>query len=202
MRKFNDPHCKTCGAKCCRYPWVVKLDYADKQIIPEELHHSSKCVLWAAAMGTHPGEPTCIALDKDSNRCSIYAIRPDVCKKPPVGGVDCNKARFLFRLPLIGVRELTEDLTNKKDKYFMVYWSEFFNNFDTNIEVNEDKELLSLLGHIRYSTCPEAMPFFKEFIEEVLKDKNEVRPFTSILKGFMRAKKVSERHLLHWKENW
>lgn len=35
----------------------------------------------------------CPFLDVQNNRCLIYATRPEVCKKFPVGGEDCQSCR-------------------------------------------------------------------------------------------------------------
>jgi Fe-S-cluster containining protein len=41
----------------------------------------------------HAADGWCVALDRDSLRCSIYARRPRICRDFAMGGEDCRAER-------------------------------------------------------------------------------------------------------------
>ena len=89
--------CQTCGA-CCSFSdaWPrfsleedAQLDLIPEGFVADDLGgmrcEDGRCSALAGAVGT-------------MTRCTIYAIRPDVCRACMPGGDDCLMARAAFRL--------------------------------------------------------------------------------------------------------
>lgn len=86
------PACAGCG-RCCHL--VVELD-PDTDQVPESLvveHNGVRCL-------DQQGDGACIALDPLTRLCTIYEIRPQVCRDFERGGALC---RQVLRLPALSV---------------------------------------------------------------------------------------------------
>jgi uncharacterized protein len=78
--------CSNCEAVCCRLTVVL---------MPED-----KVPLWLVAeddLGpdtmAKAADGWCVALDRDTMRCSIYEQRPQICRKFSMGGPYCRDER-------------------------------------------------------------------------------------------------------------
>jgi Fe-S-cluster containining protein len=89
--------CTSCGA-CCAYSesWPVFIGDRDAEGIPEELIdlerermqcYADRC---AALVGTIGHQA----------KCSVYAMRPLVCREFEAGSADCLMVRRSFELPV------------------------------------------------------------------------------------------------------
>jgi Fe-S-cluster containining protein len=81
------PPCAGCG-KCCHL--LVELS-SGVDFVPEEFvveHSGVRCM-------DQRGDGACAALDADTNRCTIYEQRPQVCR-------DFNRGSDLCRRILVG----------------------------------------------------------------------------------------------------
>ena len=81
--------CAECNAACCREPWDV--DCGGSVGVPPELTEPG---VWGSPkMRRHPRVACCIALDPETNRCTIYDVRPNVCRNFEVGSEECLDLR-------------------------------------------------------------------------------------------------------------
>lgn len=87
--------CSTCPAACCRL--TVVLGEADAAV-PSELATTRDDGLRVMA---HREDGYCVALGPD-RRCSIYAQRPQVCRRFVMGGAYCRAERELALAALSG----------------------------------------------------------------------------------------------------
>jgi Fe-S-cluster containining protein len=90
--------CQACGA-CCAYssnwPRFSTEDDADLDLIPVELVNER-------ASGMRCDGDRCAALDGrigEATACTIYAVRPEVCRTCMPGDVECTMARKKHGLP-------------------------------------------------------------------------------------------------------
>lgn len=74
--------CESCRACCCRLE-VLLLAGDDP---PPRMTVEDR---WGGAVMRRADDGWCVALDRDSMRCTIYARRPGVCRDYPAGGNDC-----------------------------------------------------------------------------------------------------------------
>lgn len=72
------PNCAACCGLCCRYGKIRLLPEHDAQIIAENQWTETRGVLY---VNRKPGSGACVYLDEGTNRCSIYARRPHVCRQ-------------------------------------------------------------------------------------------------------------------------
>ena len=79
-------HCSSCAAVCCRLTVVLMPD----DHVPERLIAYDAHGLRTMAKAE---DGWCVALDRDTNRCSIYATRPEICRKYAMGGPSCRDER-------------------------------------------------------------------------------------------------------------
>ena len=79
-------HCDSCAAVCCRLTVTLA---ADDQI-PE---HLTTCTDNGVRVMAHGAHGACAALDAVHGTCSIYAIRPAVCRRFVMGGPYCRQLR-------------------------------------------------------------------------------------------------------------
>ena len=98
--------CQACGA-CCSYsrdwPRFTTEDDADLDLIPPSL-------VDAGLAGMRCNGDRCAALVGDvglATSCSIYNVRPDVCRACEPGDDACQIARKRFGLPSLSPRNLT-----------------------------------------------------------------------------------------------
>jgi len=88
------PPCAGCGS-CCHL--VVELAW-DADHVPEEYvveHDGVRCM-------DQRGDGACVALDPISRLCTIYEIRPKVCRDFNRGGALCQKAVSKANATLLG----------------------------------------------------------------------------------------------------
>jgi uncharacterized protein len=78
--------CSDCDAVCCRLTVVL---------MPED-----RIPAWLVAEDDHGPDTMkkghdgwCVALDRESRRCTIYADRPQICRKFSMGGEYCRDER-------------------------------------------------------------------------------------------------------------
>jgi uncharacterized protein len=90
--------CQACGA-CCAYssnwPRFSTEDDADLDLIPVELVNER-------ASGMRCDGDRCAALDGrigEATACTIYAVRPEVCRTCMPGDAECTMAREKHGLP-------------------------------------------------------------------------------------------------------
>ena len=101
-----DNVCLSCGA-CCSYSadWPrfsleddAQLDAIPKRLVAADLSgmrcQGDRCRALAGEVGV-------------ATACTIYALRPDVCRACVPGGEDCNIARRSFGLPDLAEEHLT-----------------------------------------------------------------------------------------------
>ncbi len=84
--------CDTCLASCCRL--LVRLLPGDR--VPGHLLADDDQGLTVMARDR---DGWCIALDRGSLRCTIYAVRPLLCRVFEAGGPECLEERAADGLP-------------------------------------------------------------------------------------------------------
>ncbi len=78
--------CSACEAVCCRLPVLLM---PEDRIPSRYVDHDERGVEIVAK-----GEDGwCAALDRNSMRCTIYELRPWICRGFDVGGYDCREQR-------------------------------------------------------------------------------------------------------------
>ena len=87
--------CKRCGA-CCSVFCIVELTKADKRRIPEFMTESYPLVPGGRMMRADGFVCHELAIVEDKTGCSIYDIRPEVCRKFQPGSELCLKARARY----------------------------------------------------------------------------------------------------------
>jgi Fe-S-cluster containining protein len=93
--------CDSCGACCRTFP--IFAAERDAQREPRIRDEGRRLPLWLATPDWEyqlfplPFHETCCFLDGD-NRCTIYASRPDVCRRFEAGSEQCEEARRLCGL--------------------------------------------------------------------------------------------------------
>ena len=78
--------CQHCAACCCRMPVLV---LGDPQV-PERYVREDESGLAFMAQGD---DGWCVALDRNTLRCTIYEWRPQICRDFAMGGLDCQDIR-------------------------------------------------------------------------------------------------------------
>ena len=89
-------HCSHCAAVCCRLRVIV--GPADQ--VPRNLTTADAegLVMMARAQ-----EGWCVALDRPSKRCTIYATRPGACQRFTMGAGFCRAVRMDFDAHFPGI---------------------------------------------------------------------------------------------------
>jgi Fe-S-cluster containining protein len=94
--------CDNCGACCKTFPIFAANGDADREprIRSETLKLANHIATpdYAYRLFPLPFHETCCFLDTDS-RCTIYASRPDVCRRFAAGSEQCQEARRRVGLP-------------------------------------------------------------------------------------------------------
>lgn len=85
--------CSTCRACCCRLEVLL----ADEDDVPEAMVARDR---WGGSVLARLEDGFCVALDRASHRCTIYARRPQVCRDYAVGDHDCLVERAAAGLPV------------------------------------------------------------------------------------------------------
>ena len=81
-----DIDCSHCAACCCRMPVLVICD----PDVPERFTEEDESGMTFMAQGE---DGWCVALDRNTLRCTIYEIRPQICRDFDMGGIDCQEIR-------------------------------------------------------------------------------------------------------------
>ncbi|MEJ2407553.1 MAG: YkgJ family cysteine cluster protein [Candidatus Thiodiazotropha sp.] len=81
-RKPEAVSCATCTAICCRMQVLLIGDSA----VPEEMTEWSD---WGGQVMRRLDDGWCIAVDRETMRCTIYEQRPGVCRDYEMGGSEC-----------------------------------------------------------------------------------------------------------------
>ena len=88
--------CDGCGACCKTFPVLVSIgDSARESRIKQEarqLPEWQRTEEWEYQLHPLPFLPACPFLAVD-NRCSVYATRPNPCRRFRAGSKECNEAR-------------------------------------------------------------------------------------------------------------
>lgn len=87
-----DVTCDTCQAVCCRMQVLLIGDNR----VPDALTESAD---WGGQVMRRLDDGWCAALDRNTMRCTIYAVRPQVCRDYQMGGGDCIEERLAFSRP-------------------------------------------------------------------------------------------------------
>ena len=78
--------CSSCEAVCCRLTVVLM----PEDRVPEWLTTRDDHGMETMAKGE---DGWCVALDRNTHRCTIYAERPGICRKYAMGGPSCRDER-------------------------------------------------------------------------------------------------------------
>lgn len=78
--------CAACEAICCRLEVLLLTDTG----VPDEYIEKDK---WGAMSMARAKNGWCAALDQKSRLCTIYELRPWVCREYQMGGVECVSER-------------------------------------------------------------------------------------------------------------
>jgi Fe-S-cluster containining protein len=78
--------CDTCRACCCKLE-VILMGEDD---VPRHLTRQDQ---WGGEVMRRLDDGWCVALDRDTQLCTIYERRPGVCRDYLMGGVECAEER-------------------------------------------------------------------------------------------------------------
>lgn len=100
--------CNGCGACCRTFPILVSIGDARREprIVREarQLPEWQRSEEWEYQLHPLPFLLACPFLAAD-NQCSVYATRPDPCRRFPAGSRDCSEARAR-----VGLKPLHESI--------------------------------------------------------------------------------------------
>lgn len=85
--------CETCRAACCQLE--VMLLAGDDDVPPQFIQRDD----WGGEVMRRLDDGWCAALDRRSMRCTIYAVRPLICREYELGDYDCLIQRE--RIPIL-----------------------------------------------------------------------------------------------------
>lgn len=88
----TDITCATCLACCCRLE-VMLIDDPD---VPERFIAVDD---WGGRTMARLDDGWCAALNRDTLLCSIYPVRPLICREFATGSDDCIEERLVIRDP-------------------------------------------------------------------------------------------------------
>ena len=86
--------CGTCKACCCRLEVILM----DEDNPPEEFVERDR---WGGQVMARLEDGFCVALDRVTSRCTIYAQRPGVCRDFAAGSDDCLTEREVLPIPIV-----------------------------------------------------------------------------------------------------
>lgn len=78
--------CSRCEATCCRLTVYVMSDDPTPAHLVDQDEHGMDVM-------RRLDDGWCTALDRQTMRCTIYALRPQVCRDFEMGGGDCRNVR-------------------------------------------------------------------------------------------------------------
>ena len=87
--------CSTCEACCCKLEVILMGD----DEIPRHLTREDQ---WGGEVMRRLDDGWCIALNRDTQLCTIYERRPGVCREYLMGGIECAEERA--HLDALGAR--------------------------------------------------------------------------------------------------
>ncbi len=100
--------CDGCGACCRTFPIFASETDAQREpriaVEGRQLSGWLATEQWTYQLFPLPFHETCCFLDGD-NRCTIYATRPDVCRRFEPGSDQCQEARRECGLPVLQAKE-------------------------------------------------------------------------------------------------
>lgn len=88
--------CSHCEATCCRLTVYVMSDDPTPEWLIDQDEHGMDVM-------RRLDDGWCAALDREAMCCSIYALRPQVCRDFDMGGADCRQVRSNDRSLAIAV---------------------------------------------------------------------------------------------------
>ena len=89
--------CSRCEATCCRLTVYVMADDPTPDYLVDQDENGMDVM-------RRLDDGWCTALDRNTMSCSIYALRPQVCRDFDMGGLDCREVRAHERLIPISIR--------------------------------------------------------------------------------------------------
>ncbi|EKM97153.1 Fe-S-cluster oxidoreductase [Stutzerimonas degradans] len=78
--------CSSCAACCCRLEVLL---FGERDVPARFIDIDA----WGAQVMRRLDDGWCAALDRDSMRCTIYAVRPLICREFELGSADCLEER-------------------------------------------------------------------------------------------------------------
>lgn len=78
--------CSTCAACCCQLEVML---LGDRDVPPRFIDTDP----WGGEVMRRLDDGWCAALDRDSMRCTIYAVRPLICREFELGAAECLEQR-------------------------------------------------------------------------------------------------------------
>jgi Fe-S-cluster containining protein len=82
-----DISCSNCQACCCRLEVMLM---GEDEHVPADLTSRDS---WGGWVMRRLADGWCAALDRQTMRCTIYELRPLICRDYPAGGSDCVEQR-------------------------------------------------------------------------------------------------------------
>jgi hypothetical protein len=79
--------CSNCKACCCRLEVMLM---GEDERVPADLTTRDS---WGGWVMRRLADGWCAALDRQTMRCTIYELRPLICRDYPAGGSDCVEQR-------------------------------------------------------------------------------------------------------------
>ena len=86
----HDITCDTCQACCCRLEVMLVTDTG----VPERFIETDK---WGGQTMARLEDGWCAALNRDTLLCSIYPVRPLICREFAMGSDECAEERLVIR---------------------------------------------------------------------------------------------------------
>ncbi len=84
--------CATCYACCCR----LEVMLMGEDEIPDDFIAEDR---WGGWVMRRLDDGWCAALDRQTMKCSIYQVRPAICRDFEMGASDCLEERSRFLAP-------------------------------------------------------------------------------------------------------
>ncbi|WP_426415087.1 YkgJ family cysteine cluster protein [Aestuariirhabdus sp. LZHN29] len=84
--------CDRCQACCCQLEVMLITDTG----VPERFIVTDR---WGGQTMARLDDGWCAALDRDTMSCSIYTVRPQICRDFEMGSVDCQQERSAYYRP-------------------------------------------------------------------------------------------------------
>lgn len=78
--------CSSCAACCCRLEVLL---FGERDVPARFIDIDA----WGAQVMRRLDDGWCAALDRDSMRCTIYAVCPLICREFELGSADCLEER-------------------------------------------------------------------------------------------------------------